>query len=298
MKVVSFNIPKTYSEGIHLQRDEVSHLYDHLHRHKEIQITAIVQSEGTIIAGNYIGRFSAGDVFILGSDLPHVFRNDEPYYHSDNLSAISLSVFFDMGLMGEQFWTVDETKVLKDFLTKTRSGFRVIGTTRNRIFEKICQIFSNDILEKFISCFQIFQILLSSTELLQLSFGEIAPYSEAEGTRMNDIIRYTFRENHRKISITEIAGVAHLTPEAFCRYFKQHTRKTYTQYLNEIRISNACKLLLQNTGNIAFVSDATGFQNLSHFNRVFKKLTGFTPRAYIQLNNTTKPAIVGEIIHE
>jgi AraC-like DNA-binding protein len=107
-------------------------------------------------------------------------------------------------------------------------------------------------------------------------------YSTNEGKRMNDILQFTFTNSHRKIYNEEVAQVANLSTEAFCRYFKTRTMKTYTTFLNEVRVSQASRLLINNRDkSISEICFETGFSNISNFNRVFKRITGKTPSQYI-----------------
>ena len=103
-----------------------------------------------------------------------------------------------------------------------------------------------------------------------------------EGKRMNEILNFTFKEGNRKIYLREVAEIANLSTEAFCRYFKLHTLKTYTTFLNEVRVSNACKLLLNPGVSIQEVCYQSGFQNISNFNRIFKRITGKAPSNYLK----------------
>ncbi len=284
MKIIPFNIPKIRTEAVRVQIDDAPHLYDNLHRHREIQITTIVESEGTLIAGDYVGRFGVGDVFVMGSNLPHVFLNDAQYYKpGSGLRALAFSLFFDRDYMGEAFWNLDETRDVLDFLNTSAGGYRAVGATRVQTVELLRAIIHAHGAEKLVIFFQILQTLSTSSELLRLALLPVTTYSDTEGHRMNDILRFTLRESRRAISTAEVAEVAHLTPEAFCRYFKQRTRKTYNQYVNEIRVSNACNLLLQNDIPISAACEESGFHNLSHFNRIFKRVTGKTPSQYIRL---------------
>jgi AraC-like DNA-binding protein len=106
-------------------------------------------------------------------------------------------------------------------------------------------------------------------------------FTEQEGLRMNDVYQYTMDNYAEAINLKTVASIAHLTPQAFCRYFKKHTRKTYITFLNEIRINAASKKLI--TGNydsIATLAYEAGFSSIVSFNRVFKKNTGMSPRQY------------------
>ncbi|MFN8806138.1 MAG: helix-turn-helix domain-containing protein, partial [Bacteroidota bacterium] len=112
-----------------------------------------------------------------------------------------------------------------------------------------------------------------------------SPDAGVESKRMDDILQFTFKESHRKIYIKEVAEVAHLSTEAFCRYFKLRTRKTYTTFLNDVRVSNACQLLANSEMKVDQVCFETGFQNISNFNRIFKKAMGLTPSHYSKLHS-------------
>ena len=282
MKVIPFQVPKTEQEAFRLQIDRLPYFYDRLHQHKEVQIMLIEKGEGTLIAGDYVGRFTAGEVYLIGSGQPHVFRCDENYYQPRSKKKVqAVSLYFDKHYMGESFWRLNELKDIQQFLSR-------VGTSRaegplqqevNALFQKIS---SSERATRLILFLQLLSLFAQSKNLKPLSFAPMHTGPLEESKRMNDVLQFTFRQSHRKIKISEVASIANLSSEAFCRYFKVRTRKTYTNFLNEVRISNACKMLIEGESNIQTVCYAVGFQNLSHFNRQFKKVTGKTPSRYIQ----------------
>ena len=283
MKVVSFSVPKTTMEALRIQVDLLPYFYDKLHEHSEVQLMLIIQGEGTLIAGDYVGRFKAGEVYILGSHQPHVFRNDEHYYKTKrNMESQSISIYFDRTYLGEHFWRLSEMKTAYQLLERTKKGLQVMGKTKD-LLEKIIQsIQFQKSVDKIISFLEILKILSVSKELKLLSITQQQEaYNPIESKRMNRILNFSFTESHRKIYIREVANLANLSEEAFCRYFKLRTGKTYTHFLNEIRISNACRLLQRKEVEIQQVCFEVGFNNLSHFNRVFKTILGKTPRNYM-----------------
>ena len=105
-------------------------------------------------------------------------------------------------------------------------------------------------------------------------------YGEEEGKRMRDIFEFSINNFDQNINLRQVAGIANMTPNAFCRYFKQRTRKTYVGFLNEFRVAHACKLLLNQDLNVTEVCYQSGFVNLSNFNRKFKNITNHTPTQY------------------
>lgn len=282
MKVIPFQVPKTEQEAFRLQVDILPHFYDRLHQHSETQIMLIEKGEGTLIAGDYVGRFNAGDVYVIGSGQPHVFRCDERYYNSRNKKNVqATALYFDEQYAGENFWQLHELKEIRQFLIKVGT-IRVESKTHEQVVSLIRQITQAQKAIKLILFLQLLNTLAQSKNLKRLSVAPVQNLVKEEDKRMNDVLQFTFKQSNRKIKISEVASVANLSPEAFCRYFKIRTRKTYTNFLNEVRVSHACKMLIEGEPNIQSVCYQVGFQNLSHFNRQFKKVTGKTPSKYLQ----------------
>lgn len=282
MKVIPFQVPKTGQEAFRLQVDVLPYFYDRLHQHSEIQIMLIEKGEGTLIAGDYVGRFNAGDVYVIGSGQPHVFRSDESYYHSRNKKNVqATALYFDEHYAGENFWQLQELKDIRQFLGKVGT-IRVEGKTLKEVASLIHQVTQSQKVMKLILFLQLLHVLAQSKNLKRLSVAPVQNLAQEEDKRMNDVLQFTFKQSNRKIKISEVASMANLSSEAFCRYFKIRTRKTYTNFLNEVRISHACKRLIEGEPNIQSVCYEVGFQNLSHFNRQFKKVTGKTPSKYLQ----------------
>lgn len=280
MKVIPFKIPRSSEEGIRVQIDDVPHLYNHLHQHPEIQLTLIQKSRGTLIAGDYVGRFSEGDVFVIGSNQPHVFRNDAVYFKK-RLSAKAITIFFDENSMGKQFWALNEMKSFIPFFHHSQGGYRITGRKQIQLIESLQQISVAEGIDKLMLFLQMLQLLSTRKEMKALSRIIIQrPIKDVDGNRLNKVLEYTFLNNKEEINLTEIAGVANMTVESFCKYFKTRTGKTYIHFLQEIRVTNACTLLLQDDKPISTICYESGFANLSNFNRVFKKITNKTPKEY------------------
>ena len=285
MKVVPFTVPHISREAFRIQEDRLPHFYDKLHQHPETQIMLILSGEGTLIAGDYVGRFEPGEVYLIGSGQPHVFRSDETYYQSGEQRVHAISIYFSEGYAGKEFWQLEEMKDTRSFLEKSGKGLKITGEDQKDVRESLIKLRKQKGLEKLISFLSILKIFASSNNLVTLGIAAVnKSYSSTEEKRMNDILQFTFRESHRKISIHEVAQVANLSKEALWRYFKSRTQKTFTNFLNEVRISNACKLLITRKLSIEQVCYQSGFNNLSNFNRIFKKITGKTPSTYMSRN--------------
>ena len=283
MKIVPFQIPKNTEEAFRVQVDDMPHLYNHLHQHPEIQLTVIKESNGTLIAGDYVGTFHSGDVFIIGGNQPHVFRNDEKFF-AKRSKAVAITIFFDETTLGKSFWLLEEMKSLQQFLKNSSGGFRITGKKKKQLAEKLYAIAHANGIDRLIIFLEILKGLGSRKEMQPLTKPIIQRNIKSyDGNRLNKVIEFTFKEFHRTITLKEVSGLANLTPEAFCKYFKTRTRKTYINFLNEIRINHACRLLTEDK-NISGICYDCGFTNLSNFNRIFKKTRGVSPGEWRKIN--------------
>jgi AraC-like DNA-binding protein len=283
MKVVPFQIPKGTEEAFRVQTDDVPHLYNHLHQHPEIQLTLIKESNGTLIAGDYVGPFHTGDVFVIGGNQAHVFRNDEKFFNKRS-KAIAITIFFDETTFGENFWMLEEMKPLQQFLKNSSGGFRITGRKKKLLAEKLLSITNAKGIDRLIIFLEILKLLGNRKEMEPLAKLVLQRNIKSyDGNRLNKVIEFTFKEFQRPITLKEVSSLANLTPEAFCKYFKTRTRKTYINFLNEIRVNHACRLLTEDK-TIADICYDCGFMNLSNFNRIFKKIKQLAPGEWRKIN--------------
>lgn len=275
MKALPFKIPKAKNIGLLYQEDKGVYFYDKFHQHEEIQLCYIINGEGTLIVGDSIEEYKKGDVIVIGGNQPHVFKSDT----TSVKKSYMISLFFTEVSFGEQFFKLDDFKEVTSFFNKSKTGFKVLSHKEklDRLFLKLPK--SRD-LERFIVFIKIIDVILKAETKSLSSFIYNKNYTDNEGKRMRDIMDYTLTNFNKKIELEEIAEVANMTSNAFCRYFKQRTNKTYFSFLNELRIEKACKLLQDKDYLITEISEKSGFKNISNFNRKFKELKGITPSSY------------------
>jgi AraC-like DNA-binding protein len=281
-KVIPFKIPKSRKEFVRFQEDRQPYFYDKLHQHPEIQLSCILKGEGKLIVGDYLGRFKPGDIFLLGRHVPHVFRSDKVYYETGStLESHDLIVFFDTEAVGQGFWDAEELQEAKRFFDTLKGCYQVQGISQDMFIRQVAQLKGQSGLDKVLGGLEILRVLLQQATLERLNlYDRVEDLSEREGRRMDQVLHFLVEQSHRPILLEEAAAVANLSREAFCRFFKERTRKTFTAFLNELRISNACQLLMKEEATVASVAFTVGFSNLSHFNRVFKTVMGCSPKVY------------------
>ncbi|CAL1517596.1 AraC family transcriptional regulator [Chitinophaga sp. MM2321] len=284
MKVVQFTVPVASEGSVVIQEDILPYFYNYLHRHKEAQVTLIIKGEGTLIAGSYTQPFKAGDVYVIGANQPHMFKGDARYFENlqeKNIHAIH--IFFDHEQALQGMISLPELEPVRKWLELTRFSLQLPAIHEEKAAAEILrlrQLTGAERLFAFMTMLTWFSKQVKDWKSLSTGFSRHV-YSESEGLRMNDIYQYTLEHYAENITLARIAGIAHLTTYAFCKYFKKHTRKTYLGFLNEVRINAACKKIINgDADSIASVAYATGYNNPITFNRVFRKVTGMSPSAY------------------
>ena len=276
MKVLPFQIPKPQYDALIYQEDHEYVFYDKFHQHKEIQVSYIAKGSGTLIVGDTINDYKKGDVLVIGGNLPHVFKSDENLEEK----SLMLSLFFTKNAFGEHFFDLEELKTLHPFFKKAENGFKIVSSTSS-LKESFSTLKEGSKVDRFMTLLSILQQLsLARTKALS-SFVYERKYSDVEGKRMRDVMEHTINNYQQHIALEEIATIAAMTKNAFCKYFKKRTNKTYFQFLSELRIENASRLLSQhNELSIAVIAYQCGFRNLSNFNRQFRFIKKKTPSKY------------------
>ena len=276
MKVLPFTVPKPENVTLYAEYYKGETFYEKLHQHKEIQITLITKGEGTYIIGDCVGDFKTNDIFVIGENLPHVFKRDE----TCEIDTEIICLFFAKNCYGKHFFELPEFEHFQNFFEKSGLGYEVISN-KNAVIPLLKGIKNSTKYEQF-KCFLDILTVISEAKKRKLSsFINLKKYAGDEGKRMSDIFKYTMDNYHTDITLTKVASIANMTPNAFCRYFKQRTTKTFVNFLIDIRIGNACKLLTKNNDlSITEISYKSGFNNLANFNRKFKAIKGVTPSEY------------------
>jgi AraC-like DNA-binding protein len=284
MKARPFQITKTKEESFYVQEDKQDFFYDQLHTHPEIQLTYIYESSGTRFIGSSIDKFEANEIYVIGSNIPHMFKNHPEYYEKmKSRKAHAISIFFNQEMFGDSFYKMPEVYKIRDLVQMSMLGIKLSAENTSGYKNQFLKVLKNSGFERLNSFLILLQNISTHEELKPLShFTHVQQSNEEEGQRLNKVITFITQNYTRKISIEEIAGIANLSISAFCRYFKLHTRKSFIGFLNDYRVGMACKMLLEKEKNIAEVCYQTGFNNISNFNRQFKSLTGYTPSDYIR----------------
>jgi AraC-like DNA-binding protein len=227
-------------------------------------------------------RFKTGDVVLVGSNLPHYWRFDDAYFEEyADVTADVRVAHFSENFCGESFLHLPETVHLRNLLDKAKRGLQVEGEARRKVADLLEGILEADGMHRLLMLMEALHVIAASEETRSLSsIGFRHNFQEAEYERINTIYEYSLKHFKRPIQLDEIAGVANISPNSFCRFFKSRTRKTYSRFLIEIRVGHACKLLIENNLSIKQLCYESGFNNFTSFYKYFKLITGKSPLGY------------------
>lgn len=273
MKPILFKVTESTNESFHVQENFQGHQYDQMHYHPEYQISLIVEGHGACTIGEYNDRFAPGNVYVIGSNVPHVF---------DNSDAHVISVFFKDTTFGGYFFQLPEMAAVKHFLEEASQSFKLNHSLAHRIEPLMLELNKLGGATRIIRLLEILNYIALSSEkrVLSQTIADSSYSYTALYRRMKKVFRYLADNFDKEISLDDAASSVHLSRYAFSRYFKKITNKSFVNYLNELRVKAACRFLLRSDYTITQIGYLCGFNNLSNFNRHFKKLMNCTPSEY------------------
>ncbi|ERJ61010.1 hypothetical protein M472_19840 [Sphingobacterium paucimobilis HER1398] len=262
--------------------DKKENFYNYYHRHDEAQITYILKGKGTIMVGNIMQSFQSGDIFVLKPNEPHMFdREMEDEEEIGDIHAIH--IFVNLERM-KRLYHIPDFEIVKEYLLELDTSKMV----DRALSESMMHYFTNLMVKTSMPRFTEFLSLLYSLAIHRGDASSLysgvrsVTYSDKDGARISQVYKYTFDHYNEDITVDQVASIIHMTPTSFCKFFKKHTTKTYISFLNEVRIEKACQILIDNKSeHIAEAAFQAGFNNVVHFNRVFKAITKMSPRKYL-----------------
>ena len=277
-----FNTPD--DQSFYLEEVVLPYFPDPWHFHTEIEILYVKEAYGTKYIGESIGSFNSGDVVIIGSDTPHVWESHSDYFNPENkLKSSAIVILFPEDIIGKSFSGIPEFHRIKQFLDESKRGIQFVNKTREKLIRHIEALSSRNGMNRLIALLKILDIMATSNDIKYLSAEDYKPIiiiNYEDKIRMEAIVSYVIQNYSKNILLEEIASLVSLTPHSFCRYFKSRTGKVFSSFVNEVRIGNSCKMLLENKESISQICFESGFNYFSNFNRQFKKRKGMTPSEF------------------
>lgn len=286
--IFQFNSSNDQSNFI-IQEFVQEHFTSPFHFHDSYELILIVNSYGKLYGGNKILNFSSGDVFLFGPKFPHCFYNDKTFDTSEEGMAHAIVIFFNEDFLGNEFFNSYEFKEIKRMLHKSKSGIKV-----QKPDEIIRSLFLKITKEKKMDALLLLLELLNNiskkeNNLLPINIeiqDKTTIYDDA--TKLDPVLAYIMSNFKESLDSKYAASLACLNEAAFCRYFKRRTGKTFSQFVNNVRITHSKDLLMGENIDITRICFESGFRNISYFNRQFKDIVGVTPVEFRKTHHYSK----------
>jgi len=251
------------------------------HKHLECELILITEGNGTALIGDYIGEYKQGDIFLLNTNVPHWFRKSQK-----NITGSAIVTHFLKDFWGGKFLALPEMKNVAGLLENKNTGIQLQGNLSNEINVLIRQL-------EYAEGFERVQLLLNCIQKISLSAEQKVVTtafdtmnSGEENSVIETIIDYSFKHFLNPISLKEVAGITRMSIPAFCRFFKRNIKKSYFDFIKEIRIGHACKLLRETSRPVLDICYDSGYNSWAHFSKQFKTVTKIAPSQYRKQHTT------------
>lgn len=269
------------SSPLNVRFYDYNHFTYPLHFHSEYEIIYIKESTGTRFIGNSIAKYEAGDILLIGSNLPHFLKSDEVYHtNACDLRVKGTIIHFEKEFMYCAINYYPHFIKIKNLLQESQRGIYFAKGHFRKLQELLEKIPLENGLNQLMLFLEILKEMSETDEKQTISTTDFVNETIYDTARIDKIISYLNKNYTRHISLDEIASFAAMNSSAFCRYFKSKTGKSFKNYILDMRIGYACKLLLMEDVSVSQLSSQCGFETISHFNKTFKKNTGFVPSHY------------------
>lgn len=284
MKIMHEQLSFRGKTSFNIKWDDFPHFTFPWHFHSEYELVYVIKSFGKRFVGDDVDDFSDGDLVLLGPNLPHFWKNDEAFHRNDPAFKVNaLVIHFPADFFRQQLDEYPEFQGISKLLQKAARGLHFPKSTAQNLDKELRRLLKSDGFDRTMGFLSVLNKLAKSSGYRQLASESFQPdLSNWTGNRMDKVMHLINTNYRQNLKLDDIAGAIGMNRSAFCRYFKEKTGKSVIQFINDMRIGYACKLLTENRMNVSEIGFESGFNNLANFNRSFRKNTGLTPLAYRQ----------------
>lgn len=256
--------------------------FDHpFHFHQLCELVWVEKGHGKLIMGDYVGDYHEGDLMLIGPKMPHLLQSDTVYYKKLNLTTKAIVIYFPQDFILQITDDTDGINHYQKLMKRAQQSIRFSGDVKARALDRINMLRTSAGLSRIGIFLQIVDILSKAADYESLaSITYHTSFDEKDMKRFNDVYQFLLKNFASDITLKEVAEISHMSPNSFCRFFKLKTQKTFVQFLNEIRIGNACKLLQSNNYSLKEIWYLSGYNNPTSFHTAFKQIMKMTPIEY------------------
>jgi AraC-like DNA-binding protein len=281
MKAILIELAPQHSSLITVKQVKEHDFNATFHFHDFCELSFVKKSSGKRLVGDSVTNFSDGDLVLMSPNLPHMWYGDTDPLLKTNKSVEAIVIYFPIDFIEKLCYHDKDLSKKQNLFEKAKRGMCFTGKTKNKITNHLEKMLHLEGLLQMIDFLKVINIMLNTEEyelLAGISYSH--SYNEKDTERMNQVYKYIMVNFTKPISLETIASVANMTPPAFCNFFKKRTQKSFTQFLNELRIGHACKLLQNERLSISDICFESGYQNFVSFNKNFKEIMRKNPSTY------------------
>ena len=250
------------------------------HYHSQYELLYISESSGVRFVGDNVSHFLPGDLVLVGPFLPHLWRNDPSYYEEEDSHVKTIILKFTKNFLGEGTFNNPEFSSINHLLEQSKFGVSFGKNFSDSLHADLIEIVELSPAEQSIKLLDLLRRLSLTEDKDVLSSSDMSQLATDDSGRLDTVIKYISDNYANYISLTHVSDIACMTTNSFCRFFKKMTNKSFTEFLNEVRIRNASRLLVQEDLPISEVSHMVGYKSITNFNKQFKQIMGSTPKNY------------------
>ena len=281
MKPALEHLPKEKDHSFVVKFFDYNYYPTPWHYHPEYEIVMVTERTGKRFIGDHISDFHPGNLAFIGPNIPHTYRNDDKYYEEDStLRAKSVVIHFTEASLGNDFLELPEARSLHNLFVQSLHGLDIFGETYKKINSKLYDIVCLSGLKRWLCLIDILQDLSESKNLVPITKTTHIGYNEKESKRLCNVFEWVTTNFEKDIKLSEAAQIAQMNENAFSRFFSLRTRKTFSGFVQELRLQKAAKLLVEDDMTITEVCYECGYNNVSNFNRQFLNHYQMNPMKY------------------
>lgn len=270
-------------QAFHIRKDNLTHFNDKWHFHDMLELVVILKGHGKRFVGDSIENFSKGDVILVGEKLSHVWRSNAPKnINSSKMKCSAIIIQFPSTFLGSKFLELPESVKLKELFKNAERGISFQDETGKKLTEKVERLPQLEGMERLLSFLDILNLASHSNDYKLLATPLFKETIFNSDLKINKVFEYIMDNFSNPITLDEVAEIVSMNKTAFCRYFKNRTKKTFSSFLNEIRIGYACKLIREDNYGITEAAYLSGYNSPSHFNKQFRLIKKISPSKFYQ----------------
>lgn len=281
MKAVFYKIPRTMDQSIRAEQWEPADFFTPVHYHRECQLTLIRSGSGYFYTSDSSTPFSRNDLFLIGENVPHVFKSNTGCNGQAGQAVTrGITVFFDHEQLSVLLKTFPEAGRLLRLCRDSRHGIKATVGDHADIQILMNQIVNGSAVSRISDLLKVLEALSNEESLTYVSHHPVSLKDPLDSNKIEYVLRYVQDNFKKQLTLEDIASQINMSPSAFCRFFKKKTARTITDYLIDIRISAACKMLTQGDFTVSETCYESGYNSTSNFHRHFRRVTGCSPKEY------------------